>query len=49
MTGNRLPDYLDHMLEAVQLAWSYVEGLDKEVELVEGFNQCFPSCSFLIS
>ncbi|MDD2800840.1 MAG: DUF86 domain-containing protein [Methylococcales bacterium] len=29
MTENRLPDYLDHMLEAAQLACSYIEGLDK--------------------
>jgi len=29
MTENRLPDYLDHMLEAAQLACNYVEGLDK--------------------
>ena len=30
MSANRLPDYLDHMLEAAQLACSYVEGLSKE-------------------
>lgn len=30
MTENRLPDYLDHMLEAAQLACGYVEGLDKD-------------------
>jgi len=29
MTENRLPDYLDHMIEAAQLACGYVEGLDK--------------------
>lgn len=26
MSENRLPDYLDHMLEAAQQAYSYVEG-----------------------
>lgn len=30
MSGNRLPDYLDHMLEAAQQACNYVEGLNKE-------------------
>lgn len=30
MTENRLPDYLDHMLEAAQQACSYVEGMNKE-------------------
>ncbi|MEQ6340119.1 MAG: DUF86 domain-containing protein [Gammaproteobacteria bacterium] len=30
MTENRLPDYLDHMIEAAQQACSYVEGMDKE-------------------
>lgn len=29
MNAARLPDYLDHMLEAAQLACSYVEGLSK--------------------
>ncbi len=29
MTPARLPDYLEHMLEAARLACSYVEGLDK--------------------
>lgn len=29
MNDNRLIDYLGHMLEAAQLAYSYVEGLDK--------------------
>jgi uncharacterized protein with HEPN domain len=27
MSKNRLPDYLDHMLEAAQQACSYIEGL----------------------
>lgn len=30
MSGNRLPDYLDHILEAAQQACNYVEGLNKE-------------------
>ena len=30
MNENRLPDYLDHMLEAAQQACSYTEGLSKE-------------------
>lgn len=30
MNENRLPDYLDHMLEATQQACSYTEGLSKE-------------------
>ncbi len=30
MNENRLPDYLDHMLEAAQQACSYAEGLCKE-------------------
>lgn len=30
MSVNRIPDYLDHMLEAAMLACSYVEGLSKE-------------------
>lgn len=30
MNENRLPDYLEHMLEAVQQACSYTEGLCKE-------------------
>lgn len=29
MSGNRLIDYLDHILEAARLACSYVEGLHK--------------------
>lgn len=29
MNENRLPDYLDHMLEAAGLACSYIEGLNK--------------------
>lgn len=29
MNENRLSDYLDHMLEATQLACSYVEGMNK--------------------
>ncbi len=29
MTQNRLPDYLDQMLEAIQLATSYAEGTGK--------------------
>lgn len=29
MTPARLPDYLEHMLEAARLACSYVEGLDR--------------------
>ncbi len=29
MNDNRLIDYLGHMLEAARLAYSYVEGLDK--------------------
>jgi uncharacterized protein with HEPN domain len=35
MSENRLPDYLDHMLEAAQQAYSYVEGLDKDEFLVD--------------
>jgi uncharacterized protein with HEPN domain len=27
---NRLPDYLDHMFEAAQLACSYVDGMAKD-------------------
>ena len=30
MTAYRLPDYIDHMLEGVELACSYVEGMPKE-------------------
>ena len=30
MTVQRLPDYIDHMLEAIGLASGYVEGLHKE-------------------
>jgi uncharacterized protein with HEPN domain len=30
MNESRLPDYLDHMLEAAQQACSYTEGLSKE-------------------
>jgi uncharacterized protein with HEPN domain len=30
MTLDRLPDYLDHMLEAVELACSYVAGMPKD-------------------
>lgn len=30
MTGNRLPDYLDHIQQAALDACSFVEGLDKE-------------------
>jgi uncharacterized protein with HEPN domain len=30
MSINRLPDYLDHMLEAATQACAYVEGLSKE-------------------
>ena len=30
MSGQRLGDYLEHMLEAVVLACSYVEGMAKE-------------------
>ena len=29
MSGQRLADYLDHMLEAVRLACGYVEGMDR--------------------
>jgi len=29
MTPNRLPDYLDHMLEATTLACGYVQGMDR--------------------
>lgn len=29
MSDSRLPDYLDHMLEATRQACAYVEGLDK--------------------
>jgi uncharacterized protein with HEPN domain len=29
MSENRLPDYLDHMLQATTDACSFVEGLDK--------------------
>jgi uncharacterized protein with HEPN domain len=35
MSENRLPDYLDHMLEAAQQACSYVEGLVKGEFLVD--------------
>ncbi len=30
MTENRLPDYLDHIIEAATLACTYVEGISKE-------------------
>lgn len=30
MSENRLPDYLEHMLEAAQQACEYTEGLDKD-------------------
>jgi uncharacterized protein with HEPN domain len=30
MSANRVPDYLDHMLEAATQACAYVEGLSKE-------------------
>jgi len=29
MTENRLPDYLDHMLEAARQACGYVEAMEK--------------------
>lgn len=30
MSENRLPDYLDHMLEAARLACSFVDGISKD-------------------
>ena len=30
MSQDRFPDYLGHVLEAIRLASSYVEGLDKD-------------------
>lgn len=30
MSENRLPDYLDHIIEAARLACSYLQGLGKE-------------------
>lgn len=35
MTESRLPDYLDHMLEACRQACSYVEGMEKDDFLVD--------------
>lgn len=35
MTENRLPDYLDHIIEAATLACSYVQGVSKEDFLVD--------------
>ena len=35
MSEGRLPDYLDHMIEAASLACSYVEGLSKEEFLTD--------------
>lgn len=35
MTANRLPDYLDHMLEAATLACTYVQGLTREEFLLD--------------
>ena len=35
MNENRLIDYLGHMLEAAQLACSYVEGMDKDEFLAD--------------
>lgn len=35
MTGNRLPDYLDHMLEAARQACGYVEGMEKNEFLAD--------------
>ena len=33
MTSNRVPDYLDHMLQAAMQACAYVEGMSKEAFL----------------
>ncbi len=30
MSESRLPDYIDHMLEAAQQACGYIEGMSKE-------------------
>ena len=35
MSDNRLPDYLDHMLEAARQSCSYVEGLSKDEFLAD--------------
>lgn len=35
MSQNRLPDYLDHMLEAARQACSYVEGMAKDDFMVD--------------
>jgi uncharacterized protein with HEPN domain len=35
MNENRVPDYLDHMIEAAQLACSYVENLSQEDFLLD--------------
>ncbi len=39
MTINRLADYLEHMLEAVQLATSYIDGIEKEDFLKDKLTQ----------
>ncbi len=36
MTSDRVPDYLDHMLEAATQACVYVEGLSKDAFLQSG-------------
>jgi len=35
MSSNRLPDYLDHMIEAGKLACAYVEGIGKDEFLAD--------------
>jgi uncharacterized protein with HEPN domain len=35
MSGNRLPDYLDHMQQAASDAYSFVEGMEKDALLAD--------------
>jgi len=41
MNDNRVIDYLGHMLEAARLAYSYVEGLDKDDFLATPYSLLF--------
>lgn len=40
---NRAPVYLDHMLEAAQLASSYIDGMEKTISLLISARNRAPS------
>lgn len=48
MTENRLPDYLDHIIEAASLVCSYVEGLNKEDFLADKRTQQAVILNFVV-